>query len=96
MANSCETMPSTPTIETVEWNVGLEYSGRAEEIAPASMRKEIGLPATDRVSQGSVLLIMVGPYVVPGHRQSAAANPGRYGSSKPGVCSEWGTDSPLP
>ena len=85
MANSCETMPSTPTAETGDLIVGLEYSGRAESAAPVSIRKEIGLPATDRVTRGSILLIMVGPCLVPRHVQSSAANPRRSGSSKLGV-----------
>lgn len=96
MANSFETMLSTPTVETVEWIVGLEYSGKVEEVAPVSMRKEIGLPVTDRVTQGSFLLIMVRPYEVPRHHQSSAANPGSYRSSKLGVRLEWVTNTSLP
>ena len=58
-------------------------------MAPVLIRKEVGLPATDRVTRGSVLLIMVGPCMVPQHHQSSATNPRRSGSSKPEVQSEW-------
>lgn len=46
------------------------------------MRKDIGLPVTDRVTPGSVLLIMEGPCSVSGHNQPSAANSRRPGSTK--------------
>ena len=45
-------------------------------MAPVSMRKEIGLPATVRVTLGSVEVMRIGAWG-PGHLQSSAASPRR-------------------
>ena len=47
-------------------------------MASVSMRKEIGLPATVRVTLGSVEVMRVGDWG-PGHLQSSVANPRRLG-----------------
>ena len=47
-------------------------------MAPVSMRKEVGLPVTVRVTLGSVEVMRVGAWS-PGHFQSSAASPRRLG-----------------
>ena len=47
-------------------------------MTPVTVRKEMGLPATGRVTLGSIEVMRVGAWG-PGHLQSSAASPRRLG-----------------
>ena len=65
-------------------------------MAPVSMRKEIGLPATVRVTLGSVEVMRVGAWG-PGHRQSSAVSLRRLGRAESeDSCSGAGGDVWIP
>jgi hypothetical protein len=53
-------VPSTPTMEVKEGLVGPQNSGKAEKVAPVSMRREIGLPSMMAITVGSCEVMVVG------------------------------------
>jgi hypothetical protein len=64
-------VPSTLTMEVKEDLVGPQNSGKAEKVAPVSMRRDIGLPSMRAVILGSRGVMVVGPGS-PGLCQSSA------------------------
>jgi hypothetical protein len=77
--------PSTTTVEVEEGLVGPENSGKAEIVAPVSMRREIGLPSMMPVTLGSREVMVTGPGS-PGLRLSSAvvaALENQLGRSRP-------------
>jgi hypothetical protein len=86
-------VPSTPIMEVKEGLVGPQNSGKAENVAPVSMRRKIGLPSMRAVILGSRGVMVVGPGS-PGLRQSSPI----VTSPKRSVREEglWGGLDPLP
>lgn len=64
---------STPTVEMEE----LENSGKTENVAPVSNKKEMGLPDTDSVTLNSEAVMVVGA-TDPGPCQSLVARTSRF------------------
>jgi hypothetical protein len=86
-------VPSTPTMKVKEGLVGPQNSGKAENVAPVSRRREIGLLSIMAITLGSCEVMVVGPGS-PGLRQSSAT----VASPKRSVREEgwWGGLDPLP
>ena len=105
MADGFVSFMSIPTTEAEEGVKGPEYSGRTENVVPISRIKEMGLPATRKVTLGSaVVLVMAGAPWDPcfrcgkeGHRVRLGPNP----QPPPGPCpfckkiGHWKVDCPL-
>jgi hypothetical protein len=54
-------VPSTLTKEVDEGLVGPQNSGKAEKVAPVSMRREIGLPSIMAITLGSSEVMVIRP-----------------------------------
>jgi hypothetical protein len=63
-------VPFTPTMEVEEGLVGPHNSGKAEKVAPMSMRREIGLLSMMGITLGSCEVMVVEPGS-PGIHQSS-------------------------
>ena len=57
-----------------------EQAGTAEQVAPVSVRKEVGLSCTVRITLGSVEVMRVGAWG-PGHLQYFRGEPEEAGQS---------------
>jgi hypothetical protein len=64
-------VPSTPTMEVKEGLVGPQNSGKAENVAPVSRRREIGLLSIMAITLSSREVMVIRPGS-PGLRQSSA------------------------
>ena len=66
MAHGFVSFSSISITEAEEEVKGPEYSGRTENVAPLSRIKEMGLPATCRVTLGSVVVMATAGALDPG------------------------------
>ena len=87
MAHGFVSFSSISITEAEEEVKGPEYSGRTENVAPISRIKEMGLPATGKVTLASAVVMVMVWALEPGPRQSSGARPSRSGTVNSGATS---------